>query len=75
MILSKLKSYLVERKRVPIGDLANHFDADPSAVRGMLEHFVRKGQVQRVDAEGACTGCQKCDPALQEIYEWTEVQR
>ena len=77
MILSDLKSYLVARKRAPIGDLANHFDADPNAVRGMLDHFIRRGYVSLldVDGDGACSGCQKCDAFSSEIYEWTGPRR
>ncbi|TCS64347.1 FeoC-like transcriptional regulator [Varunaivibrio sulfuroxidans] len=72
MILSDLKSYLSKRKRAPIGDLVNRFDAEPDALRGMLDHFIRKGQARRLDSDGgACGGCQKCAPLTVEIYEWT----
>lgn len=70
MILSDLKSYLVERKRAPIGDLTNHFNSEPEAIRGMLMHFMRKGRVQRLDGDTTCGGCNKCDPFALEIYEW-----
>lgn len=72
MILSDLKSYLAARRRAPIGDLVNRFDAEPDAIRGMLEHFIRKGQARRLDgSEDTCGGCQKCAPLASEIYEWT----
>ncbi len=72
MILSDLKTYLTSRKRAPIGDLANHFNSEPDAMRGMLEHFIRKGKLRRLDGDGACGGCHKCDAFALEIYEWTE---
>lgn len=71
MILSQLKSYLATRKRAPIADLVNHFDSEPDAIRGMLAHFIAKGQVRQLESEGACGGCQKCDAFNLEIYEWT----
>ena len=71
MILSELKVYLRERGRAPIGDLANRFDADPEAIRGMLDVWIRKGRVKRLNAEaGDCGGCSKCDAFDLEIYEW-----
>lgn len=71
MILSDLKSYLTEHHRTPISELARHFNADPDAIRGMLAHFIRKGQVRRLDEGGSCSSCQKCDTATLETYEWT----
>jgi len=70
MILSDLKSYLAEHKRAPIGDLVNHFESEPEAIRGMLEHFAHKGLVRRLDWDGTCGGCRKCDAFAFEIYEW-----
>lgn len=72
MILSDLKAYLKERGRAPIEDLANRFHTDPAAIRGMLETWIAKGRVRRIDPEaGDCTGCNKCDSFKLEIYEWT----
>jgi hypothetical protein len=72
MILGELKSYLTARKRVPIADLANRFEVEPDALRGMLQLWVDKGRVRRLASGGACGSCSRCgdgdsDP---EIYEW-----
>jgi putative ferrous iron transport protein C len=72
MILGDLKSYLTSHKRVPIADLANRFDVEPDALRGMLQLWVDKGRVRRLEGAGACGSCARCgdgdtDP---EIYEW-----
>jgi len=72
MILGDLKSYLTQHKRVPIADLANRFDVEPDALRGMLQLWVDKGRVRRLEGAGACGSCARCaeggsDP---EIYEW-----
>lgn len=73
MILSDIKRYLRERRQASLADIALHFDADPDAVRGMLEHWIRKGKVVRHQANASCgSSCSKCDPAGTEIYLWQE---
>ena len=71
MILTELKSYLLENKRVHLIDLARHFEVTPEALSGMLEHWIRKGKVRRL--VGSVCGKQCCcqtNPANLEIYEW-----
>ncbi len=70
MILSELSVYLREHKRAPLTDLANRFDADPDALRGMLETWMQKGKVSKLENNSTCGGCCKCDPASLEVYEW-----
>jgi putative ferrous iron transport protein C len=73
MILSELKCYLKTNKRVALLDLANHFEADPDALRGMLEKWISKGRVRKLASGTPCgTGCCQCDPAQIELYEWVE---
>lgn len=73
MILSELKRYLQQQKRVTLNDLVIHFGVDADALRGMLGKWVSKGKVKRVPPASSCgTGCCKCDPALTELYEWVE---
>ena len=72
MILSELKNYLQTHRKAPLSDLANRFHADPEALRGMLNKWVDKGKVRKLDAETKCGGCCKCDSNLIEIYEWVE---
>jgi putative ferrous iron transport protein C len=73
-VLSEIKGYLMDRKRATLGELALHFDIEPEAVRGMLEHWVRKGRVLKSDSPAGCShGCsQCCDASSMEIYEWIE---
>lgn len=73
MILAQLRDYLRTRGQASLRDLALHCDADPDAVRGMLEHWVRRGQVSQQALTGACGGgCTRCDQAAVEIYVWRE---
>ena len=71
MILSDLRDYLRERGQASLQDMALHFDADPEALRGMLETWIRKGKVSRYSAKASCgDSCTQCDPASVEIYSW-----
>jgi len=73
VILSDIRRYLEQRKQATLGDIAMHFDADPDAVRGMLEVWIQKGKVYRQMATASCGGsCTQCDPAATEIYVWNE---
>lgn len=73
MILSDLRSYLQDRRRVTLNDLVVHFQIDADALRGMLAKWISKGKVRQSPAASACgTSCCKCDPALTEIYEWID---
>lgn len=71
MILSELRSYLQKRQRVTLSDLANRFDTDADALRGMLVVLERKGRVRKLPTT-ACGGCNQCDQAGMELYESVE---
>ena len=71
MILSEMKQYLMQHRRVTLGDLAVHFDTEPDAIRGMLKQWIRKGRVTKLDIKATCNEtCCKCDASAMEIYEW-----
>ena len=73
MILSDIRHYLQQRGQATLADIALHFDADPNAVRGMLNVWIRKNKVHKKMATASCGGsCTQCDPAATEIYVWTE---
>jgi hypothetical protein len=71
MILSDIRHYLEQRGQATLADMALHFDADPDAIRGMLEIWIRKGRIQRRMATASCgSRCSQCDPAATEVYVW-----
>mgnify|MGYP001160698650 FL=1 len=73
MILSDLRGYLKEHKRVALKDMEMRFNIDADALRGMLGKWINKGYVRKLPTGTSCsTGCCKCDPALTELYEWIE---
>ncbi|HIG65974.1 MAG TPA: sugar metabolism transcriptional regulator [Methyloprofundus sp.] len=73
MILSELRDYLKQQHRLSLLEMANHFDIEADALRGMLRKWVSKGKVKQLDLGASCgTGCCKCDPAMTELYEWVD---
>jgi hypothetical protein len=72
VILTDIRRYLEQRGQASLGDIARHLEADPEAVRGMLEHWMRRGRVRRHLAGTACGGCSQCEGDKLEIYEWVD---
>jgi hypothetical protein len=71
MILSDIGRYVQAHHQVTLNQIAVHFNAQPDAVRGMLEIWVNKGKISRQMATTSCgSTCQQCDTALTEIYIW-----
>ena len=72
MILANIRHYLEQRGQATLADIALHLDADPDAVRGMLDVWIRKHKVYKKKTTTACgSSCSQCDPASTEIYVWT----
>ena len=75
MMLSTIRDYLSQRGQATLAEIALHVDAEPDAVRGMLQQWVRKGRVEQRKVEANCgTSCNRCDPAAMELYVWIERQ-
>jgi predicted ArsR family transcriptional regulator len=70
MILAELRGYLAEYGRASLVDMANRFDTDPEALRGMLATLERKGRVRKLPPGTACRGGCSCNQAAPELYEW-----
>lgn len=75
MTLSELKTFMTERKRASLTEIAVHFDTPASAVRPMLDQWIAKGRVRKLDITGGCgkagSGC-ACKEPPAEIFEWTQ---
>ncbi|MCP3854025.1 MAG: sugar metabolism transcriptional regulator [Actinomycetia bacterium] len=67
-MLSTIRQYLEAQQTASLAEIAQHVGADPGAVRGMVDRWVRKGMITRVPM--ACGGCTDCDPATIELYRW-----
>lgn len=78
MLLLKIRDYVQLVGSVTLTDLARHFDVQESAMQGMMEQWVRKGQVLVVDNDiscgtGSCGGCTQPGCSSSAIkYVWQE---
>jgi putative ferrous iron transport protein C len=73
VILSDLRDYLKQQRRVALADIAAHFNMDADALRGMLGKWISKGKVKKLPLTASCgSSCCQCDTALTEIYEWVD---
>ncbi len=71
MILARLENHFRQYRRSSLTDLAEILDAQPEALRGMLDLLVRKGRLRRLPTGTACGGgCNKCKPESVELFEW-----
>jgi hypothetical protein len=62
-MLRDIRELLAERGPTELRDLAIHFEADPSAIAGMLEFLESRNQVKRIVVScgtGGCSGCSGC---------------
>ena len=74
MDLIQLKHYMQARTVVPLHDIALHFNTDSETIRPLLQLWMTKGKVVRLNQEkrqSACKGCCSCDPSTIEIYAWS----
>ena len=71
MILRDIKDYLSQQRMASIAELSLHFGVDRDAMRGMLDHWIRKGRLHRLSQEKSCSGCcGECESNHLEMYEW-----
>lgn len=73
MIMSEIRKYFLERKVASLQDVSLHIKVEPDAMRGMLDHWVRKGKVKKVSRDVSCAGCggcRICSSPQMEFYQW-----
>ncbi|MEW8015445.1 MAG: FeoC-like transcriptional regulator [Candidatus Sedimenticola endophacoides] len=76
MILGRIKAYLRQRGQATLADIALHVGSEPDAVLGMLETWIRKGEVRKYRLGSACgSGCGECPANATEIYQWLGEDR
>ena len=74
-MLLALRDYLVECKTADVREIAWHFKQEPELIRDWLQHWIRKGRVQRAQPSHGCAvrcaGCSnRCGASSPEIYAW-----
>ena len=69
-MLIEVKDYVSGRGICTLSEISKHFAVSPDALRGMLNHWVRKGKMV-CEQSGCSKGCMSCKPEQLEIYRWT----
>jgi len=71
MILSEIKRYFLRQHVVSLSDLSVHFRVEPEAMRGILEHWIRKGKLRKLPQNTPCPNCSEaCKSEKLELYKW-----
>ncbi|CAK0760780.1 putative ferrous iron transport protein C [Azospirillaceae bacterium] len=81
--LFDVKGYLSERGKAPLTDIALRFDTSVDAARALVDVWIAKNRVRRVDIDAtehmdcgakACAKASCCsgNPQNLEVYEWIE---
>lgn len=69
----EVRAYLSERGRAPLEDIAIRFGSSPDAVRQVLDLWIAKGKVRRLEGAGECgkrgPSC-SCGKPPSDVYEW-----
>ena len=71
MLIKILREIEKSKGSVSLQELSRRLNIDPGVLDGMLEHWVRKGRLQKAVAgyaancedTAACTACKLCPPA------------
>lgn len=71
-MLRQIRVFFQQQRTASLAELAGRFGVTADAMRGMLEHWVRKGRLRRLPASRVCPQCAGCEAAALEIYEWTD---
>lgn len=78
MLLLDIRDHLQLVGTATLTDLARRFDVPESAMKGMMEQWIRKGKVKMIEipmdcGSGGCAGCSQgnCNENLTK-YVWVE---
>ena len=73
-MLAELRTYIMQKGRVSLKDLVDHFHVEAGALQGMMQKWIHKGYVRKSSQTTQCgTQCCRCDATLTEFYEWIDA--
>ncbi|MEE9423700.1 MAG: FeoC-like transcriptional regulator [Methylococcales bacterium] len=73
MILTEIEQYMRQRRQSTLVELSQHFGIEQDALRSMLDQWVRKGKMRKVNIKPQCQKtCDKCNASELEFYEWVD---
>ena len=76
MILTEIKNFISEKKVVSMMDLIAHFQTDPGTLREMLEVWINKGKIEKIEInENHCNKCPQCHMQSTEFYKWVDEEQ
>jgi hypothetical protein len=76
MTLTDLKEYVRERGIVSLHEMSLHFSSDASAISAMMENWIRKGKVEKIQMDsGSCGGCVMCPKDIKVHYQWIGLEK
>jgi len=71
MILTEIEQYMRHQQRSTLLELSQHFGIEQVALHGMLDQWVRKGKMRKVNVKSNCQKtCDQCNASELEFYEW-----
>jgi hypothetical protein len=72
---SDVKTYLKQHRRSSLTEMAIHFGVNDDTMQALIEPWLAKNKVQRIDAPASCGkscgGC-SCGGAVSATYAWCE---
>ena len=73
-MLSDICTFVRERQRVSLYELALHFDTDEGLLEGMMQHWLRKGRIKQLITPPCQTACGGCDAGARAgvLYCWVK---
>lgn len=75
-MLMQIKQLLIERSPISLTDLSRHFHVSEGVMESMLEQWIKKGRVIRIENSGSCnTTCGACSESseVKAYYQWQKV--
>ena len=73
-MLLKIKHFLIAKGSSNLQELSAHFTTPPSAIEGMMSHWINKGCVVKEKA-GCQKSCSSCATEQLEVYRWVTPQK
>lgn len=69
MILNALKDHIQKHPAISLKELSDEFHRDPDIIASMVEHWIKKGEIQKTTKTSACQKvCHQCDANVTVIY-------
>ena len=70
-MLLDIKKFMQEKYVANLEQIATHIHQDPDLTRELIQHWIRKGRVEKLGSPAGCgTRCQQCKPKYAEVYKW-----